>query len=127
VVPGTDETLRVNGTAGITVDPVVPARLAARGEQAILAVRIAVERCFFHCAKAFRRSRLWDSATWPPAERISFGALVGRKLGWTPDAVEQVDRLVDEDFGPISDPGPVRALACGDPAWRYIRDSIPDR
>ena len=98
VVPGTDETLRVNGTARITTDPVVLDRLAARGEPAILAVRITVERCFFHCAKAFRRSKLWESATWPAAKRISFATLVAPKLGWTADVVEEVDRMVEEDY-----------------------------
>ncbi len=97
LVPGTDETLRVNGTAQITTDPAVLDRLAARGEAAILAVRITVERCFFHCAKAFRRSKLWESTTWPPI-RISFAKLVAPKLGWTPDVVEEVDRMVEEDY-----------------------------
>ncbi len=98
LVPGTEETLRVNGTARITTDPVVLERLAARGEPAILAVRVAVERCFFHCAKAFRRSKLWESATWPPARRISFAKLVAPKLGWTSAVVEDVDRMVEEDY-----------------------------
>ena len=36
------------------------ARLTARGLPALLAIRLEVETCFFHCAKAFRRSRLWQ-------------------------------------------------------------------
>ena len=98
LVPGTDETLRVNGTARIITDAAVLDRLAARGEPAILAVRVTVERCFFHCAKAFRRSKLWESATWPPAKRISFATLVATKLDWTTDVVEEVDRMVEEDY-----------------------------
>ena len=98
VIPGTDETLRINGTARITTDPAVCERLAARGEPAILAVRITVERCFFHCAKAFKRSKLWESATWPPARKFSFAKLVAPKLGWTKEEVAEVDRLVEEDY-----------------------------
>ena len=98
VVPGMEETLRVNGTAQITTDPVMLDRLAARGEPAILAVRVTVERCFFHCAKAFKRSKLWEAATWPPPVRISFANMVAPKLGWTAEVVADVDRMVEEDY-----------------------------
>ncbi len=98
VVPGTEETLRVNGTAAITTDPVVLGRLAARGEPAILAVRVTVDRCFFHCAKAFKRSKLWDNASWSPPIRISFATMVAPKLGWTAEVVADVDRMVEEDY-----------------------------
>jgi len=56
LVPGTEETLRINGRAELTEDPALLARLAARGQDALLAVRVTVDECFFHCAKAFRRS-----------------------------------------------------------------------
>lgn len=98
LVPGTEETLRVNGTAVITTEPPVLERLAARGEPALLAVRVTVERCFFHCAKAFKRSRLWDTATWPAATRISFARMVAPRLGWNDAVVAEVDRAVEEDY-----------------------------
>ena len=47
MVPGTDETLRVNGTAELTTDPVILKRLAARGKLAQLAIRVSVRECFF--------------------------------------------------------------------------------
>ncbi len=65
MVPGTDETLRVQGRATLTAEPPVLERLTARGQPALLAIRLEVETCFFHCAKAFRRSQLWQPATWP--------------------------------------------------------------
>ncbi|TMA35283.1 MAG: pyridoxamine 5'-phosphate oxidase family protein [Deltaproteobacteria bacterium] len=59
MLPGTPETVRVNGIATLTADPDLLARLAARGKPAVLAIRIQVEECFHHCAKAFLRSQLW--------------------------------------------------------------------
>jgi hypothetical protein len=34
--------------------------MAVNGKAPKLAIGVAVEEAFFHCAKAFRRARLWD-------------------------------------------------------------------
>jgi len=60
MVPGFDETLRVNGKAQITRDPELLAMLAVKDRVPTIAIAVAVEEVFLHCAKAFRRSRLWD-------------------------------------------------------------------
>lgn len=62
VVPGVDETLRVNGTAEIRTDADVLARFAVDGRAPKTVLRIAVKEAYLHCAKAFMRSRLWDPA-----------------------------------------------------------------
>ena len=38
----------------------------------MLATRVHVESCFFHCAKAFKRSHLWQPESWPENLRVSF-------------------------------------------------------
>ena len=63
-VPGLDETLRVNGRATITTDPDVLARCAIDGRTPRAAIGVDVEACFLHCAKAFRRSSLWNAGSW---------------------------------------------------------------
>ncbi|MFP4513795.1 MAG: MSMEG_1061 family FMN-dependent PPOX-type flavoprotein [Acidimicrobiales bacterium] len=68
LVPGVDETLRVNGRATLTTDPAVLDAVAIDGRAPRLAIGIDVEECFVHCAKAFRRSRLWDPSSWPGPE-----------------------------------------------------------
>ncbi len=60
LVPGIDETLRVNGTASITVDPEVLAPMAVSGRVPKLALLVHVEEVFFHCGKALKRSGLWS-------------------------------------------------------------------
>src|SRR5260370_3930898 len=72
LVPGTDETFRVNRTAELSADPDLLARLTARGAPALLAIRITIRECFFHCAKAFIRSQLWKPDSWPARRKISF-------------------------------------------------------
>jgi len=98
LVPGTEETLRVQGRAELTHDPEVLSRLSARGQPALLAIRVHVERCFFHCAKAFRRSQLWQPDSWPERVRISFGALLAPKLGGDPKLEGAIDRAIEEDY-----------------------------
>jgi len=98
LVPGTEETLRVHGRAELTRDPDVLERLSARGQPALLAIRVRVERCFFHCAKAFRRSELWKPDTWPENLRISFGKLLAPKLGGDAQLARTIDENIEKDY-----------------------------
>lgn len=62
LIPGFDETLRVNGRASISV---APADLeACRDERRMprSAIRVEVTSAYLHCAKAFLRSKLWSEA-----------------------------------------------------------------
>src|SRR6478736_7573697 len=63
VVPGQSETVRVNGSACITTDPELLASFAlARVPKS--AIGVTVEATYIHCAKAFRRSGMWDPNVW---------------------------------------------------------------
>ncbi|MBP2313313.1 pyridoxamine 5'-phosphate oxidase family protein [Azospirillum soli] len=96
LVPGVDETLRVNGRAAITADPDLCAGFAVDGKAPKTVLVVTIESVFFQCARALLRSRLWD-----PASRIdrkslpSTGALLaeasaGREGG------EEYDRSLAE-------------------------------
>jgi uncharacterized protein len=76
LVPGRQETLRINGRAWITRDPELLARCVAQGKTPQLAIGVEVEQCFLHCAKAFLRSRLWMQAAWPAPEALASMAQV---------------------------------------------------
>ncbi len=62
LIPGVDETLRINGTAEIHVDPDLRARFAVGGKVPTSVLKISVREAYLHCAKAFMRSQLWDPA-----------------------------------------------------------------
>ncbi len=98
LVPGTEETLRVNGTAALTADPIILERLSARSRPALVAIRVTVQECFFHCAKAFKRSQLWRPETWPQRQPISFGKLLASKVGGDEAMAQQIDQVVEEDY-----------------------------
>lgn len=98
MVPGTDETLRVQGRASLTTDRVALERLVARGQPALLAIRLAVDTCFFHCAKAFRRSQLWQPATWPERMQVSFGRQLAPRLGGGAELAKKIDDAIEADY-----------------------------
>jgi len=70
VIPGFDETLRVNGRAEVVNDPALLAPLAIEGKAVKVAIRVAVREVYLHCAKSFRRARLWDPAARVPRDRL---------------------------------------------------------
>ena len=98
LLPGTGETLRVHGTAELTADPKLLARLSERGQPAVLAIRVRVDACFFHCAKAFKRSRLWEPASWSAPLRVSFGKMLARKLGGGAELEGSIDQMIEDDY-----------------------------
>lgn len=66
--------LSSSGIAELSNDPELLHLLEARGLDAMLAIIIQVEYAFFHCAKAYMRSRLWEPASWPgPEEKYDVG------------------------------------------------------
>jgi hypothetical protein len=98
VVPNTTETLRVSGTAELTRDPALLELLAARGKPALLATRITVEECFFHCGKAFIRSELWRPETWPQDYRVNLGKQIAKKMNAGQDVADQVEAGLVESY-----------------------------
>jgi PPOX class probable FMN-dependent enzyme len=77
LVPGRTDTLRVNGRATVTTDPAILDVTLLDGVRPKVAVVVAVEQCFIHCAKAFRRSALWEPDTWLPVDQTpSAGAVI---------------------------------------------------
>jgi PPOX class probable FMN-dependent enzyme len=65
MIPGSDETLRIDGPARLTTDPDVISLWDDELRTPKLAVVIDVDSVFLHCAKAFRRGSVWLPETWP--------------------------------------------------------------
>lgn len=61
LIPGVDETLRINGRARLLHDEAVLKGLADEKRTPKLAIEVKVEDAYLHCAKALMRSKLWDA------------------------------------------------------------------
>ncbi|WP_174536018.1 pyridoxamine 5'-phosphate oxidase family protein [Micromonospora chalcea] len=66
LIPGRTDTLRINGRARLIADAPWFADMEVKGHRPLLAVEVAIEQIFYHCAKAFLRSELWQPETWRP-------------------------------------------------------------
>ena len=70
VIPGINETLRVNGAARISADPALLARCVVDGKAPVSVLVIHIEAVFFQCARALLRSRLWDVESQRPRSEL---------------------------------------------------------
>lgn len=98
VVPRTSETLRVQGRATLVDDPDLCARHDSRGRPALLVMRVAVTKCYFHCGKSLLRAGVWDPATWPDPVTVSFGCEIAEEGGLDSTEVETFDAAVRERY-----------------------------
>ncbi len=64
LVPGEQETMRVDGRAHLSTDDDVLALFTDELRRPTLAVVIEIDQVFTHCAKAFRRGKVWDPTAW---------------------------------------------------------------
>ena len=102
IVPGFDDTLRVNGAASLTTDPRILASRAVNDRLPTLAILVQVREVFLHCAKAFRRSRLWDPAA--QQDRKVLPSLMKMIMDQTtgapsdPARMRQIDEGLEQDY-----------------------------
>lgn len=95
--PGTGETLRFSGRAEILDDPELLERLSAK-RPALLALRVTIERAYFHCARSVLRAGLWDAETWPEPRKVSFGAIIAPKLAAGDVTATEIDEAVSVGY-----------------------------
>ena len=98
MIPGTPETLRVNGQASLSAEPELLERLAARGRSAVLAIHVQIEEVFFHCAKAFLRAQLWKPETWQARHEVSFGKMYAAKKKAAASTATAIDAAIAADY-----------------------------
>ncbi len=88
-IPGFEDTLRVAGTATVTDDASLLQHCSVSGKQPKVGVVVKVEEAFIHCAKALRRSKLWndeykqDRSLMPSIARIILEQVEGDKVDET--------------------------------------------
>lgn len=81
LIPGVDETLRVNGRAFVHDDADLLARFEVDGRLPVTVLRVEVEEAYLHCAKAFMRSHAWDASHFVERTRLpSMGEMLRDQL-----------------------------------------------
>ncbi|MBX3572010.1 MAG: pyridoxamine 5'-phosphate oxidase family protein [Mesorhizobium sp.] len=98
LIPGMDETLRINGKAKITADDSLRARFEVDGKLPQAVILVEVEAAYMHCAKAFMRSQLWHPETWPERNSMpTLGQMLKDQLALDQSA-EAMDSWLDDAY-----------------------------
>ncbi|WP_280431257.1 pyridoxamine 5'-phosphate oxidase family protein [Nocardia brasiliensis] len=92
IIPGRPQTLRINGRARLVRDAPYFDDMVVRGHRPILAVEVSIEQIYFHCAKAFLRSHLWQPEQWPDDGLPSWPHLVKEVQSEVTATIEQLEQ-----------------------------------
>ena len=97
LVPGFEETLRINGQARLTTDPAILQQMTVNERVPTLAIVVRIGEVFLHCAKALRRSHLWDPEH--RQDRREMPSLIKMILDETTGAPgDEAMRKIDDDL-----------------------------
>jgi len=90
LIPGVDETLRVNGRAEIRIDADLVERFEINGKRPATVLVVSVEAAYLHCAKALMRSNLWDPETQIERSKLpTMGRMISDQVGDTEEPESQ--------------------------------------
>ena len=101
-IPGFEDTLRVSGKARITEDAELLKHCIVSGKQPKAGILVTADEVFLHCAKALKRSKLWqddyrqDRAQMPSIARIIMEQV--SEQGVDEKAVADADASVEENY-----------------------------
>ncbi len=104
LVPGFEVTLRVNGQATIIRDEALLDQARVKGKTPKIGIRVVVDEAYLHCAKAIKRSKLWDEASkrnrkeMPSLARMVLEQIAPPDDPPTEEAVKATDEFVEDNY-----------------------------
>lgn len=90
LIPGRGDTLRINGRARLVSDAPFFDEMVVKGKRPILALVVDIDDIFFHCAKAFLRSGMWDPETWDP-DHLPKRAVIAKEVENDPRTLAEME------------------------------------
>ena len=97
LLPGRGDTLRINGRARLVRDAALLDRMVVQGHRPLLALVVEIEQIFFHCAKAFLRSGLWDPSSWDP-DAVPSRARIAHQQERAGEPLAEIERYYGEAY-----------------------------
>jgi PPOX class probable FMN-dependent enzyme len=98
LIPGIDETLRVNGRARLSTDPDVLAAAAVGTAVPKVAIVVEPDEVYIHCAKALRRGSVWQPAGWPDTSDMPSIACMLRDQVAPELEVQVIQDALEQDY-----------------------------
>lgn len=94
MIPGVDETLRVNGNARLSTNSELLQQCALDLKPPKLVIQVDVTQAYLHCAKAFMRSKLWSASSQIERERLpTMGQMISEQTGMSGPPETQAEML----------------------------------
>ena len=98
MIPGLDETLRVNGVADLRTDTALCDRFAVGGAPARVVVVVRVVEAYIHCAKSLRRAGMWSPDTWADPDELPSAACIVKDHANIDVDVATIEEARDRDL-----------------------------
>jgi PPOX class probable FMN-dependent enzyme len=98
LIPGRNDTLRINGRARLVSDAPFFDAMVVKGHRPLLAIVVEIEDIFFHCSKAFMRSSLWKPETWEPEARVPSLAVLAHQTMPEKSVEEYAEYYAEENY-----------------------------
>jgi PPOX class probable FMN-dependent enzyme len=96
LIPGRNDTLRINGQARLVDDDPFFDEMIVRGQRPILAIVVDIEQIFYHCPKSGMRSELWRPEAWQP-DAVPGPAAIVKAVQDTPETLAELDAYYAPD------------------------------
>ena len=94
LIPGVDETLRINADAKISIDAERLELFSAERHAPKSCIELNIKEVFLHCAKALMRSQLWSAEAQVLRSSLpSMGAMINDQLSLSEPAESQDDMV----------------------------------
>ncbi len=97
LIPGRNDTLRINGRARLVRDAPWFDDLAVRGKRPVLALLVEIDQLFSHCQKAFMRSKLWEPEQWPSIDDMPSVAALTKAVQDTPETLDELEAYYSKE------------------------------
>jgi PPOX class probable FMN-dependent enzyme len=98
LVPGKDETVRVNGAAWVTTDEAILDLWTDELRRPTTAIVVRADEVFVHCAKAFRRGKVWTPDSWVEAADAPDALDVLAAQGVIPPVSDEIKAGMEKDY-----------------------------
>lgn len=98
LIPGMNETLRINGEARLTVDADMRRSMHVNNRPASAVLIVKVREVYMHCAKAFMRSKLWSPETWAPRSDMPTLGQILKDQAKLSETAAEFDDVLDEAY-----------------------------
>jgi uncharacterized protein len=98
LIPGVEETVRINGRARIVRDAETLRRFNVNGKAPTSVLMVEIDEAFLHCSKALKRSQLWGQQNRVERKVLpTLGKMIADQIEDGPDA-EEAERMVQHSL-----------------------------